>query len=491
MDKPEPTMKRKTRSMSFSPLIGLMKPLLRLAAGRSLAVLAMLALLITPSGCSLLRAPQTVVNAVVPGKANAQADPLELQEQLQRFADNFSMQMSLALDDYASKTGTEPARIEALRLKLLSSSAMTSIASGRNPNANLLDLVAVATLSRMSVEDRWRKADKAPTYELWLATSRVLETNAWQLAASELKPSYIKELRESIDRWSAQNPEALGTFLARPQELALTFVHEHKVEADVNSVFSLVDLDPTSGLDPAVREITQTRLLAERAMFTAQRIPFLLRFQTELLTYELTDQPQLRQVLTNATSLAQSADRISRATESVGQLAAQLPDRISTERKEILAALDQQEGKLKDLAANVDRALASGDKMSTSLNATLGTFTTLMKLFGVGEPVTNAVPDTNSLPFNILDYGQVADRVGAMAKDVNSLVAAVNESVPQLERLSQKAAGDAQKLMDRGFCLGLVMIALLLGGALLSGLVYRFFAEKIKRAGHAPQTSTL
>jgi hypothetical protein len=318
-----------------------------------------------------------------------------------------------------------------------------------------------------------------------------LETNVWQLAATELQRAHIKELRETIDRWYAQNPESRDTFFVRPQEFASMVIHKHKVQTDVNSVFSLVNLDPTAGLDPAVREITQTRLLAERAMFTAQRMPYLLRLQVELLTYEFFDRPEVRLALTNSTVIAGSAERFSRATESVSQTAAQLPDRISTERKEILAALDQQEGKLKDLATEVDRTLQSGAKMSTSLNTTIGSFDMLMKRFGVGEPSTDtAPPDTNSPPFNILDYGQVAERVGAMAKEINTLVTSVNQSVPQLERLSQAATVDAQKVVDRGFRLGLVLIGVLLVGSVLAALAYRFFSDKLKHSGLARTAPT-
>jgi hypothetical protein len=268
-------------------------------------------------------------------------------------------------------------------------------------------------------------------------------------------------------------------------------VRKNRKQTDRSSVFNLVDLDPMSGLDPAVREITQSRMLAERAMFMLQRMPFLLRFQTELLAYRLSDQPQMRLALTNVTLLAGSADRITRATESVSQTAAQLPDRISLERKEILLALDQQEGKLRDLSAKVDQALQSGEKMSTSLNTTLVTFTGLMKLFGVGEPSTNPAVDTNSPPFNILNYGQVADQVGTMAKDINTLVNSVNQSVPQIQVLSHSATVDAQKVVDRAFRLGLVLIAFLLTGAVLAGLVYRFFSEKLKQAARAAPAHVL
>jgi len=449
-------------------------------AARFLGWLLIASILEQAAGCKLLHAPQTVVESVVPGKGTAPPDPLRLQVDLERFTDSFSMQMAQALDDYAQKTGTESARVEALKLKLLSGTAVISIASGPKPAANLLDMVAVASLGRMLAEDRWEKSGHAPAMEQWLATSRVLETTAWQIATNQLKPPFLKELRLSIDQWGRQNPDALGTFIARPQEFTSTVATKRKTQIDLNSVFSLVSLDPTSGLDPAVREITQTRLLAERAMFTVQRMPFLLRLQTELLAYQLTDQPQMRVALSNTTLLSASAERISRATESVSQTAAQLPDRISAERQAILSALDQQEGKLKDLGAQVDQALRSGEKMSTSLNTTIGTLDLLMKRFGVGEPSRGGPPDTNSRPFDILDYGQVAERIGAMAQQVNALVNSVNQSVPQLDQLSQRASGDAQKVVDHGFRLGLALIAALLFGAVLAGLLYRFAAGKLK-----------
>jgi F0F1-type ATP synthase assembly protein I len=56
--------------------------------------------------------------------------------------------------------------------------------------------------------------------------------------------------------------------------------------------------------------------------------------------------------------------------------------------------------------------------------------------------------------------------------------------VPQVDRLSQNATAEAQKVVDRAFRLGLVLIAVLLIGAVLASLVYRFFAEKLKRPAH-------
>ncbi len=438
-------------------------------------ILLLLALVVLNPGCTVLQTPQRVVNAVVPtANRSSQLDPIDLQNRITRFSDDFSGRTVQSLDEYARSIGTEQGRIQALQLKLMSVSAVVAIASGPNPYANLLDLVTMNTLTRMTIEDYWIKTPGGQAFGLWLENARTLETNAWDLAATVLKPEQLKELRSGIKEWYAQNPAIREGFLARPHELASLVAGSKERKGDLNSVFTLMGLDPTIGLDPAVREVTQTRLFAERAMFTFQRMPFLLRFQTELLAYQLAHVPEAQLVLTNTTKISDSAERIS-------QTAAELPDRLTAERKAILAALEQQEGKLHDLSTEVNRTLVSGAKMSDSLNTTITTFDGLMKRFGVGEPDTNSVPDTNSPPFNILDYGKVADQIGSMSRDLNTLLTTANQNVTQLTKLSDEATAKADRVVDRAFHRGIALIVIFLVGAVLAGLSYRIFAKKVTR----------
>jgi hypothetical protein len=436
-------------------------------------------------GCGLLRAPQTMVTAVVPGGRSSQPDPLDMQLQLQRFTDDFLYRTEHALDDYAQQVGTDSARVQALRLRLTSGASVLSIASGPNPSANLLDLVSVTVLTRKSVEDYWIKTTNGVAFQRWLNSSRVLETNVWALAARFLASAQVDELRKGINDWYSRTPEVRTAFFARPSEFA-SMLRASK-EKGSDSVFNLLSLDPTAGLDPAVREVTRTRLFAERAMYTMQRMPFMLRMHTELLAYEITEQPAVHAALTNTARLSDSAGRISQAAENLSLTAAQLPDRLSAERKEILAALEQQEGKLRAVVTEVDRSLISGEKMSSSLNITLTNFDALMKRFGVGEPNTNAAPPaTNSAPFNILDYGKTAGQVGDMAKDLNTLITSINQSTPEMQRLSQQASANMTEVVNHGFRLGLVLIGVLLVGAVVAGLLYRFLGEKLRPRGGGP-----
>jgi hypothetical protein len=311
-------------------------------------------------------------------------------------------------------------------------------------------------------------------FQPWLDATHVLETNAWDLAAQYLRPDQVAELRKGINDWYARTPEVrTAAFFARPHD----FVHMVRITegegVPSTSVFSIVNVDPLADLDPAVREVTQSRLFAERAMYTVQRMPFLLRLQGDLLGYELAQQPAARQILSNSTELSDSVQRMSAVAASLNQTVGQLPDRISAERKEIIAAIESQQGK--NLVGGADRALVSAERLSNSLNITVTNVTRLMKLLGVDKP------SANGQPFNILDYAKTVEEAGVVTQNLNVLIESMNQSAPEIQRLSREAGADLQKEVDHAFRLGLLLIAVLLTGAVLAGLVYTFFAENLKR----------
>jgi len=196
----------------------------------------------------------------------------------------------------------------------------------------------------------------------------------------------------------------------------------NQADTKADSVFSLLQVDPLSGLDPAVREIAQTRLFAERALFVTQKMPMLLRWQTELLSVNAVEMPAVQQLVTNSTQIAASVDRFARVAE-------QLPRQVSTEREEILKALQSQESKLTPLVNEVSQTITAGTQMSTSLNTTLTTFDSLMKRFGVGETDNASPPSTNSEPFRIQDYGQTAVQLEGAARQLTELLHTLDQTL--------------------------------------------------------------
>jgi hypothetical protein len=158
-----------------------------------------------------------------------------------------------------------------------------------------------------------------------------------------------------------------------------------------------------------------------------------------------------------------------------------LPGQVSAEREEILKALQSQE-------TNVSSLMKSGTQMSDSLNTTLTTFTTLMKLFGVGDTNSAGPPDTNAQPFRIQDYGDTAVKVEGAARQVTELLVALNQTVDptNLAKLSaqagpvvQQAQTGGKEVVDYAFRKGILLVVVVL----LAALIYRFLATRMTATG--------
>ncbi len=416
-----------------------------------------------------------------PGSTSASksglSDPAALQAELQRYSDEYLLRTTEALDEYARVSDTAEAKDRALTWKVTISSTIVSIVSGPNPAANLVDLLALTTITRTSLEEYWVRTPQGESFQPWLKASRALETNSWRLAEGVLTPAQQQELRDGITQWWQSNSGERSAIIARPQDIAADVRQTGQKAAAPGSLFGMLGLDPTAGLDPAVREVASARLFAERAMYTARYMPFVLRWHLELLSRHLLHDPQVSLVLSNAASLSQSADRFSRASDALSQTAAQLPDRLSAERAAILGALETQEGRLRELSAEVSRTLIAGEKMSTSLNTTLVTFGALMKRFGVGEP-RSAPGTTNTTRFDILDYARTADQLTLMAKELDVLLKdtgatldspALQRRMQELALVTERAKTDAKSILNHAFLLGTALVLL----AFALGLVYR------------------
>lgn len=437
------------------------------------AVLVCLVALLPGVGCRLVKRTAAVPQQIFfPGGKSHQPDPGELQEILMRYADGYTAQTTKSVDELIDVAGSPFGQREALNFKITSASGGISIATGQNPYANLIDMVSLVSLSRMVLEDYSSSVTNGELYEPWLRRSKRLETNVWKIADQVLQEEQQADLREALETVYDSLPDLHKTFFVRPQELGAALPRTLSTDDDEGGLFNLSGLDIFSGLDPAVREITETRMFAERAMYMLQRMPWLLRWQSELLLLEATTQPQMAQALEDVTQISQSIDRASKAAETISETAAELPDRISAEREALVNALEDQEGQLTTL-------MVAGTELSESLSVTITNTDALMKRFGVGEPKppgAQVKPGTNSKPFDILEYAQVAEQATLLARELDSVVSNLHATLesPALEKLSDQATADVRGILNHAFLLAGGLVVLML----VCGLVYRAVAGR-------------
>jgi len=425
--------------------------------------------------------PGQTVRAITPGKQDKNiADPVEVQQQLLRFADEYSTRMVIGVDKLRRGTNA-PDPAEILKWKIALGTETVSIAAGQNAVANLLDMTVFVTMMRTALEERWQPEVFGESARPMLESSRNGETEIWRLVGTILTPEQQAELRRSIDVWHSQNPLPESVLAVSSLGIASQLAEASKDNAvKPGSVFSLLKVDPLSGLDPAVREIAQTRMFAERALFVTQKMPMLLRWQTELLSINTVEMPAVQQVVSNSTQIAASVDRFAAVAEK-------LPNQVSTEREEILKALQSQE---KDAAS----LMTAGTQMSDSLNTTLTTFDALMERFGVGETNNAAPPATNSRPFNIQDYTATAAQLAVTAQQLTELLVTLDQTLgstnlaklsAQLGPVVQQAQTGGKQIVDYAFWKSILLVAIVL----VAMLIYRFLGARLTRATNSKSNS--
>jgi hypothetical protein len=459
--------------------------------------LCLASLLLAAGGCSLLRAPTNQTKALVRsfegtvGVKQPTNSLALLQSEVMREADGYTSVVAQGADDFAIKVGTLEGRTTALQWKIQQATAAIISATGENPSLNAVDMVVLASLSRKVLEDYWVGQKYGQAALPLLEAQRKLERAAWQVADQVLGPGQKQELEKLLVTWWQAFPNQHYVGAVRLREFSEVLgkkVNQGEAAAKPNSVLNLLNIDPLSGLDPAVRAVEQTRYFAERMMFYLERAPMLLRWQVELLSFQVAAQPAPEQVLSNLNSLSQSAQVFAQTAEQLPKLindqreAAinQLFAGIATERSNILASLTTQEAQLSQLLPQARQTLAAGSEMGNSLNGAIKSLDAFVRY--VSPPETNPAPvSTNSQPFNVLDYGKAATQVGAMSKDLNLLLTSANQSATQLTALSEQVTAKAERVVDRAFRLGLVLVVLLLLGLVLAGLAYRAVANRLTR----------
>ena len=431
------------------------------------------------SGCRVIQTaadvPGQAVRTVSPApKTEPAVDPVEVQQNLMRFADEFTARMLVGVEKL--RHGTNALGIaENLRWKIAIGTATCSIASGQNAVADVLDMTVFVTETRMSLEEYWQPKVFGESAQTLLENCRNAETEIWTSTRKVLKPEQQAALREAIQVWHKQSSPADDLLVVRAVGLASQVAQANRADTTKpGSVFSLLMLDPLAELDPTRREIAQTRLFAERALYVTQKMPTLLRWQTELLSVNTLDLPAAQQWATNATQIASSVDRFARTAE-------QLPKQVAAEREEILKAVQTQEGALMPVLAETRQTLATATELSASLNTTLNTFNGVLKRLGLDETEQADSSQTNSNPFRVQDYGQAAVQLEAAAKQLTVLLETFDQTLgansrsklaAQIDPVVQQAQASGKSLVDYAFRKGVLFVAVVL----LAALLYLFAA---------------
>ena len=450
---------------------------LRLSAAPVLCVGIIVALL--AAGCMV--APKKTASSSVKTvsiRRDGNTSPRKITQQILaaevgRYADEFTALVAQAADSFAEQVGTPEARVAALRWKTGAANTSMIIATGLNPTANLLDMVVLVTLERMSFEEYWLPRFGAPVQPI-LEVTRQLEQEIWLVAERVLTPKQQQDLRELIREWREKHPEEIYISVRFRDFADLAADDDVGLDSKPGSVFSLLFLDPFAGLDPTTRELNQTRFFAERALYVLERMPKLLRWQSELVIAEALAMPEAQQLLSNSTQFAQSADQLALAVKKV-------PEQFAVEREQIVKQLEIQTPELQALSAQLQQTFRAGGEMANSVDAavkSLDGFVHRVSPPPSAPATTGAAPGK---PFDVTEYGAAAAEIAKAAEQLDALTHSLEKSTPQINGVVERTGLQGKELVDYTFRKGVWFLALALVGFVLAMLAYRWLVFRLSR----------
>ena len=279
-----------------------------------------------------------------------------------------------------------------------------------------------------------------------------------------LSDAQAAQLRDIIGRWRERNPTVRSVGAIHFTDFAESIGEPGPNEASrIDSIFSIVNLNPFADLDPAIQEITQTRQLAERAIFYFQRMPAIISMRAEQVTDRMAVQPETMNVLA-------SFQRMALVGSAADTLATELPSILDREREALLRQLSQQitsqSATIGELSGNLRSTLEAGTVTAQALNTMLQSLNKLTGQFATGSSASSTSAEPAGPPFDIRNYTEALRAATTTAQQLSALTQQLNTTVPTVRSA-------AQGLIDNIVKQVLVVLAILILGTLGAALAYR------------------
>lgn len=434
------------------------------------APLAFLAACLALGGCQTLRN----LSPEAREQEKAAARLLQLQSRNMRFADEYVGRLVRVTRNAEYSMSDAQQRYIVSGWLLAQANSAYVDAAGESPIISTLDLVSLAALSRMIAEETAPRQMPDQAADL-IAVHRDLEAQAWQLAAEILDPAQQADLRRLLVEWRAKNPGIQNAPFVRFQEFvaqAPSAGEQYRKPLMPSSLMAVVGLDPMAGLDPAVRQVEQSRLLAERAVFYAQRMPVIVDLQLDRSINRLAAGPESRKLQQQTASLTDSVARFAASAEG-------LPDAFAREREALInqlsALLTAQQATLTPMLLELRGALEAGNTTASSVDQAVRSIDALVARFEKkpGEP--------RGKPFDVTEYAQAAAEITRAANELQLLLGSLGTQAPQVGNALEAGAMQGRSLVDYFFARVAWLIGLLCLGLLATLLLYRWLVPRIVR----------
>jgi len=406
----------------------------------------------------------------------------ELQLQVMSFADRFAAYISQGFETFDDLGPPLESRRIVQGDTVHSMYAAFLIAADSDPDAALLDMVVMVTLGRMIYEEHWLEK-LIPSVESMVSGFRKAEKDIWDIVALVLKSDQRQELYGLIEGWRQNNPEELQFSYLRVSDFAADRAKSKLARVwKPSGLFKSVEI--------ATKQVEEARLLAERTMFLATRVPLLTGYFAGVWTSQLLISPELKEIRNDVHRFVDFAEQLPEniarerkliIEQAIEKLATerqaainQAMARITKERKDTINDFLAEEARLRGILTEVRQTVIEGNKLIVSVNS----LTDQLNLGSSSE---------DSEPFDINEYKETITEATMTVTQLNSLVESLDrflsspgmeKLLPEIENAISQAGDEGEELIDHSFRQAALLILIWFVAYIIARLLVNYFSKK-------------
>jgi hypothetical protein len=375
----------------------------------------------------------------------------ELRQRLMAFADLAMGEMARASAAVLATDSTPATRAFTQVLQAQVAATSLTLAVEPDPEAALQDLMVSVAAERASLGTLRADPPGPAAMAILDTTLGRLESEVWSIGEGTYPPSEIAGLRARLKSWES----TAGSSPAGVVRVA-------DLPADASPQMSKGLFAP---LDEANRQLEESRLLGERFLFLAERLPVITLWHAEAVTWEVLASPESRRTLAGLEVMSTTLERLALRVDS-------LPALLDAQREAVFAAFDAREATARTLMADAGALVAEAGPLIEGGQAATAS---LAAALASAERTVAALRDP-SAPGGAAAF-DIASYESALA-DFRAATEALSASLTRAEGL----AGAPRDVIDHAFWRAAQLLVLLF--VLLA--VYKLVPVLARRREHAP-----
>jgi hypothetical protein len=447
----------------------------------------------------------------------------ELWAELDDYATSFSTEVRRAADTVRDGTSDRSVQRTALRWKMEIVTEFRRAMQQDDPLAALLDLWSLTVQVRQGLESTPPFVDLGAARGDTLDAVKLLESDVRAIADSVLDDAQLHAATTQIEDYSRRNPLVRG--FGREIEGSESRLWQGYAALESVLAVPLSPIRALQGIDTGAQAIAEFASVADRFSTVVNSMPESLRWQLELLVFDLDDTPSLKALETGATTLAASSSRLATVAESLPQqidrsvrsavdrvvdptlgVAPIVADARATaaEIRQAVEALDRAVTGARELTAGLDRVTA---EFGSAGKEWAGALTVLRDITGPAkEPGARAASGvaetgpgtTEARPFDVREYGTAAAELARAAGELRATLLeldrlldesrvdrATNRVDESARRAAEQATAAAEGIIDHAFRRALYLVL----AVSIAALGYRLVAGRIARSSASGSSS--